>query len=259
MRLFLSIILWSLLSVPAGAQTLFSRPYEPNQLAVETIVPDADDATGGTGAMFVTGTASLSENIELAAELPVARSASNGRSSSTVGNPFLGIGLSSTNVPVLLELGTRLPTASDSQAAAVGRAASLGRTPAFGTNEFALSALLNGRRELSRWSTLRLRTGLSYASRTSASSSGRSRSWLFRYEGQIWREGDRLITGLTLTGEALLTSPGTTDHDIALSVMGNWNRVQPGILLGTELDPLFARTELVPYAGLTLSVSLGRF
>lgn len=259
MRILVPILLLGLLSVPADAQTLFSRPYEPNQLAVETIVPNADDASGGTGALFITGTASLSENIEVAAELPIARSAANGGSSSTVGNPYLGVGLSSTNVPVLLELGARFPTASDNRAAATGRAANFGRTPAFGRDEFVLSALLNGRRELSRWSTLRLRTGLSYASRESPSSGDRSRDWLFQYEGQLWREGDRVITGFTFTGKALLTSPGTSDHDVALSVMGNWNRIQPGILIGTELDPLFDRTELVPYAGLTLSVSVGRF
>lgn len=256
MRVLFSALLLSLLSLPAGAQTIFSRPYVPNQVAVETIVPNADDAEGGTGAMFVTATASLTGNIELAAELPVARNGS-GTGSTTVGNPYLGVGLSSTKMPFLLEIGARLPTASNNLGAATGRAASFGRTPAFGPEEVVLSALANSRIRLSRQSTIRVRTGFSYASRESAPND-RSRDWLFHYEGQLWREGNRLITGLTFTGQALLTSPGTTNHHAGLSLMGNWNRVQPGILIGGALNPLFSRGELVPYAGITLSISYGQ-
>lgn len=246
------------LSLPAKAQTLFSRPYQPNQVAIETIVPDADDASGGTGTMFVTATASLTENIELATELPVARNGA-GSGSSAVGNPYLGLGLSSTKVPFLLEVGTRLPTAPNNAASSIGRASSFARTPAFDPNELGLSTLVNRRLRLGRRSSLRLRSGLSYTSRESGPTNDRSRDWIFHYEGQVWREGDRLITGLTFTGRALLTSPGTANHHAGLSLMGNWNRVQPGLLLGTALDPLFDRNELAPYVGITLSISYGRF
>ena len=73
MRTLLSALLLGLLVFPASGQTIWSRPYEPNQIAVEAIVPDADDASVLSGATFLTGTVSLSDNVELAAELPVAR------------------------------------------------------------------------------------------------------------------------------------------------------------------------------------------
>lgn len=259
MRVLLSILLLSVFCLPTNGQTLFSRPYEPNQVSIESIVPDADDASGLTGATFITGTASLTPSIELTAELPLARDGSvSGSSASAIGNPFLGVGLSSTNVPFLVELGARLPTAPNNRGAAVGGNAAFGRTSAFGPDELVLSSLFNGRREVGRHTTLRLRTGMLYATRESASGN-RSRDWQLQYETQIWREGDRFITGLSFTGEALLTSPGTTDHHATISMMSNWNRVQPGILFGTALNPLFQRTELVPHVGLTLSVSYGRF
>ena len=86
---------------PASGQTVFSRPYQPNQIALEAFVPELpnDDASGRSGATFLTVTRSLSENIELTAELPVARYAADDSSTAAVGNPYVGVGLSSTSAP----------------------------------------------------------------------------------------------------------------------------------------------------------------
>ncbi len=256
-------LLFSLVSLPASAQTLWSRPYQPNQFAVEAIVPDAvEDAEPGSGATFITGTASLSDNAELTAELPISRyrAASSTRSATAVGNPFVGVGLSSTTVPVLVQFGIRVPTAPSNRATPIGDAADVGRTAAFQPDALTLSSLLNGRLELGRYTTLRVRTGIEYGSRPSASSTSEDRiqSWQLRYDGQIWREGNRFLTGLTFAGQALLSSPGTTRHHAALSLMPNWNVVQPGLLVGTSLNDLVQQGELSAFAGITLSVSYGR-
>lgn len=256
-------LLFSFVSVPTSAQTLWSRPYEPNQFAVEAIVPDAaEDAEPGSGAMFITGTVSFSDNVELTAELPISRygAPSGTRSTTAIGNPFVGVGFSSTTIPVLFQFGVRVPTAPSNRATPIGNAANVGRTAAFQPETLALSSLLNGRLELGRYSTLRIRTGIEYGSRPSASSTNEDRvqSWGLRYDGQIWREGDRFLTGLTFAGQALLSSPGTTRHHAALSLMPNWNVVQPGLLVGTSLNDLFQQGKLTPFAGITLSVSYGR-
>lgn len=263
MRAFLVALLLSLVSLPASAQTLWSRPYEPNQFAVEALVPDvAEEAGTGSGATFITATVSLSDNVELAAELPIARyqSSSGTRSTTAIGNPFVGLGLSSTTIPFLLQLGLRVPTAQSNDATSIGTASDIGRISPFEPEAIAVSSLLNGRIELGRYSTVRLRTGIEYGSRASASPTNEDRiqSWRLQYDGQVWREGDRFITGFTLTGQALLSSPGTTRHHAALSLMPNWNIVQPGLLVGTSLNTLFRQGELSPFAGVTLSVSYGR-
>jgi hypothetical protein len=256
-------LLFSLVSLPASAQTLWSRPYEPNQFAVEAIVPDAaEDGDPGTGATFITGTVSLSDNIELAAELPIShfRARSGTRTTTAIGNPFVGVGLSSTTVPFFLQLGLRIPNAPSNRATPIGDAADVGRTSAFQPDAFALSTLVNGRLELGRYSTLRVRTGLEYGSQPSQSpmTQNRVQSWRLHYDGQLWREGDRFITGLTFAGQALLSRPGTTRHHAVMSVMANWNIVQPGLLVGTSLNELFRQGNLSPFAGITLSVSYGR-
>jgi len=262
MRAFLVALLLSAVSVPVSGQTLWSRPYQPNQIAVETFVPDAEGAAFFSGATFITGTASLSENIELQAELPVARvqPSGTGASRSTLGNPYVGVGLSSTATPVLLEVGARIPAASSNPAAGLGAATDIGRTSAFVPDEFGLSALLNGRYNLGRRSSIRVRTGFAYGSRPSPSGSDSRRTrWQMHYEAQIWRENNPLLTGLSLLGRHRLDSPGTSDHLLSLSVMADWTRIQPGLLAGTSLNDLFQEGTFSPLVGLTLSISYGRF
>jgi hypothetical protein len=262
MRAFLAALLLSVLCLPASGQTLWSRPYQPNQITVETIVPDAEGATFFSGATFITGTASLSENIELMAELPVAQfqPSGSGASASTIGNPYVGVGLSSTATPILLEVGARLPAASSNRAAGIGAATDIGRTSAFVPDEFGLSALLNGRYNLGRQSSIRLRTGFAYGSRPSPTGTDSRRTrWQMHYEAQIWRESNPLLTGLSLLGRHRLDSPGTSEHLLSLSVMADWTRIQPGLLAGTSLNDLFQKGTFSPLVGLTLNLSYGRF
>lgn len=260
--LFLALLMGGMSVLPSSAQTLWSRPYEPNQLSIEAIVPNAaDDAAPLSGATFITSTLSLTDNVELTAELPMARykpSENGARATTAIGNPFVGLGLSSTTVPFLLQIGTRIPAAPSNSAIPIGADADVGRTPAFRPDEFAVSALLNTRFELSRFTTLRFRSGIEFGTRPTPNNSSRIQTWRMPYEAQLWREGDSFITGLTFAGRALLSSPGTTQHHAALSIMRNWNLVQPGLLVGTSLNDLFRDGEFVPFAGLTLSISYGR-
>lgn len=261
MRLWISFLLLSIIALPSQGQTLWSRPYEPNQLAIEGIMPDAEDTQGLSGATFITGTVSISPNVEFAAELPYARfvSSVDGEPVSTsVGNPFLGLGFSSTSIPFLLQVGTRIPVAPANRASRLGSSADVGRTPAFHPEEFSLSGLANTRVQVGRNATLRLRTGLEYATFPTPTGDTRARDWRMQYDAQLWREGDRFLTGLTLAGRALLTNPGTTQHHGALSLMAHWERIQPGLLVGTSLNDLLIDGEITPFAGLTLSISYAR-
>lgn len=261
MRTFFVALTLCLLAPSAAAQTLWSRPYIPYQITVESIVPETPEgAAWPSGASFLSGSVSLNENISLSGELPVARyTATSGGASSTLGNPYLGLGLSSTTVPVLVRLGVRVPVADFGPASTVGTTADMGRLAAFRPDEASVSGLLNGRFPVGRNTSLRLRTGLTYASFSpSASANGNDTAWRLQYDTQLWREGERTLTGLTVTGRATLTSPSTTRHHAALSVMGNWDRVQPGIVVGTSLNDLLERSVISPFAGLTLSVTYAR-
>lgn len=260
-RLLLLAVLLGGLSVPAQAQTIWSRPYEPNQIAVEAIIPEFpnEEPSFWSGATFLTLTRSFNDNIELAAELPVARYAANGASATAVGNPYIGLGLSSTTKPLLLELGVRIPAVPSNQALQAGRRADAGRTAAFRDEAFSASALLNGRLALGRRTTIRLRSGLSYASENRPEAEGRKGAWRLPYSAQLWRTGDQFLTGFSLVGRPVLTdSPlneGRSTHRAVFSVMLNGETVQPGLLLGTGLNALFSDGEFRWIGGLTLSIS----
>ena len=259
--LCLLVVLVAGLLAPAQAQTVWSRPYEPNQIVLEGLLPELpnDDATGLSGATFLTVTRSLSETLELVAELPVARYATSRTSTTAVGNPYVGVGLSSTSTPVLLELGVRIPAVPSNRAPVAGRHTDVGRTAAFRDEAFSASALLNTRLAVGRRTTLRLRAGLTYASVHVDSTNGTESDWRLPYSAQLWREGEQFMTGLSIVGRPALSDSapdvGRSTHHAVLSFMVDWDRVQPGLLLGTGLDPLIndGRFELV--GGVTLSIS----
>jgi len=250
------------LCAPAPAQTIWSRPYEPNQMAVEVFVPELpnDEASFPSGATFLTATRSFTDNVELAVEVPMARYTSDGTSASAVGNPYVGLGLSSTRLPLLVELGARIPAVPTNAAQTVGQRTDLGRSAAFRDETISLSGLLNGRVALGRHISLRLRTGLTYTSAQTDSTDG-AHYWTVPYSAQIWREGNRFVTGFSVVGRpASNTAPNHHDalHRAVLSVMLDGDQLQPGLVLGTGLAPLFTDGRVVLVGGLTLSFSYDR-
>ncbi|WP_263840950.1 hypothetical protein [Salinibacter sp.] len=252
----------SVLAVPAQGQTIWSRPYQPNQIALEAIVPDlpADDASVASGAAFLTATRSLNDNVELAAELPVARYGTDAAASTAVGNPYVGFGLSSSSLPILLELGLRIPATPTNEALQAGQRADMGRTAAFRDESVAPSVLLNGRLPLGRRASLRLRSGLTYASAERTGADGTENRWRLPYSAQLWWNGEQFMTGLSVAGRPRLSSssPDRTTHRAVVSVTLDGARVQPGLLVGTGLDPLVQDGRFAAVAGLTVSLSYGR-
>ena len=173
----------------------------------------------------------------------------------------MGLGLSSTRRPLLLELGVRLPAAPTTAAASAGQRADLGRTAAFRDEAVALSGLLNTRVALGRATSLRLRAGAAYGSLHADSTAGDTNAWQALYGAQLWRSGAGLITGLSVVGRPALTDAAETAdsaHHAALSLMLDRRRWRPGLLLGIGLDPLVTGGDVTLVGGLTLSISYDR-
>lgn len=248
----------------ATGQTIWSRPYATNQIALETIVPAPVE--GGTsdlsGAAFLSAAYSLTDHIEVAAELPVVGATAPVPGASTaLGNPYVGVGLSGTSTPVLVEVGARLPVAASDPVLGSVAEADVGRTRAFHPNEIALSLLLNGRLPIGRTSSLRLRAGAAYASFSPSDTTGRrtEQDGRLQYSLQYWHEGETVVLGLSLTGSTLLTGPGDLVDDsryhLVGSVMGDGPVIQPGVLVGLSLKDLEAPA---PVVGLTFSLPYSR-
>ena len=251
---------------PAHGQTLWTRPYEPNQVALEWVVPTFEDAQVDalTSAAFLTATHSLTNNVELVGELPVAYYSADtnagARSTSALGNPYVGVGLSSTATPFLFELGVRLPAAPDNKAAGAGTVANVGRGTAFRHDAFTASGLLNWRFAFGRRTSLRIRTGGDFSVYPD-SSDATVRDLRLRYSAQLWRQGNPVLVGLTSTGRVSFRHgdafAANTRHSLAGSVMLDYDAVQPGLLVGIALDE-DTRDVAAFFIGLTLSTSYRR-
>lgn len=265
MRTFLALALLLLAADTAAAQSLWTRPYRANQVSVEAVMPQYKDAdvSATTGAMFVSVTHSLNENVELVGELPMARyRATTGgttRTESALGNPYLGVGLSSTTVPLLLEVGVRLPVAPSNEAAGAGGFADVGRTDAFTQDESLATLLGNTRFTLGSKLSLRVRTGFSYSEFPITQEDGTTQveqDLRWRYAAQFWREGNWNVLGLGFFGRAVLTAPGylgaKSRHYLGATALFDGDVVQPGVLVGVSLDDVVRDTAPI-FVGITLS------
>ena len=232
--------------LPAQAQTMFTRPYLPSTLSVEAVRPayedDAPSAT--TGALFFSASYTLARNIEIIGELPVAHVSGTGiESDVALGNPMLGFGLSSTRIPLLVEVGVRLPVADGSLATRLGRAADYGRGAAFIEEERQAFLLGNTRFMLGQKTSVRVRGGFAvsvFDEETGTGTTITQRDLRLRYAVQLWREGQRLITGLSFTGRGTTTAPGAysdkSRHHLAATALLDFRRVAPGITVGLPLN-----------------------
>jgi hypothetical protein len=259
----LTALLWS--AAPVAGQTVWTRPYQNNQVSLEIIGPqfenEAIDPT--SGAAYLSTTHSLTDNIELVAELPAARLDSAGTSESVIGNPYVGVGFSGTRTPFLIELGLRLPVLDDPGAAAfAGSFTDVARTRAFQFDETLISGFANWRVPLGRASSVRLRGGAVYAEFPNRVDGRRrvEQDVRLKYNAQLWYEGDRTVLGLTLAGQGTLTAPGgygsKSRHWIAGTIIGDFDVVRPGLLIGVSLDEV-VRNDAPLFIGLTLSTSYG--
>ena len=260
MHRFLPLLLWCLLPAIAPGQSLWRIPYQPNQVVLETVVPqyETDRFEGGTGAAFLTGTYSLSSHIEGVVELPLSHATAPSTSSTALGNPYVGLGIASTTLPILVEVGARLPLGDDSIAreAATG-ITDPGRTAAFGRNERSLSALLNVGIFLWPNTSLRLRGGSTYAIFDDAADAI-DRDVRLHYGAQLWRQGEPLTIGLTFTGVGVPSDAGSfaanSRHHLGATVLLDFDSIALGPFIGVSLDKTVR--DVAPYfVGLTLSLS----
>lgn len=260
----LTVFLIGLAGPEVLAQTIWSRPYETNQIALDAIAPSflTGQTPGFSGGAFLSGTYLVTDRIEVAAELPVAYSIGEDTiSSPMVGNPYVGVGLSGLSVPFLLEIGARLPVASLPSPVQAAATADAGRVPAFRPNEFSLSGLMSGRMKIGKASTLRLRAGPAYGSfaATDTTNQRTEKEWRAHYSLQYWHEGQPFVLGLGVVGETRLSGSerftSKSRHHVVGSVIFDHSVAQPGLLFGLELDGV---SDAALLAGLTLAVPYGR-
>lgn len=243
-----------------SAQSMWTPPYRTNQVTLEWILPAKSGGPLGVsdGGAYLDFSFAATRHLEFIVELPFAyRGVGTRRATSMVGNPYVAIGIDAVSVPLLLEVGTRIPVASDDAALDTGAIVNVGRTNAFRDKERNASALLSWRYLLDRHLSVRLRGGGVAVHKLEESVNPGWRARL-RYGAQLWYEKSPVIMGLTALGRVTPSRPGSfrakSVHHIVGTAMVDLGPVQPGILIGAPVDrDLWEEVPLL--VGLTLSAS----
>jgi len=115
MRFAIPTLALLLLAAPASGQSIWIDRETPNALMLEILKPsfDAVDEDFGTTTWLLTGRFGVARRVAIAAALQLANIEAGGSSSTTVGNPYLGLEFGPAQQGFSGELGINFPTASE--------------------------------------------------------------------------------------------------------------------------------------------------
>ena len=255
----LALALAGVAPTPAGAQSLWMQRDADHTVSLEFLRPSLEGADSDllSGAFFLTGRAALSPRIAIVGELPYVSHSSTQTgtdflgneittsvSSSTIGNPYVGMEARLGNGPAFLELGARPPLASDDEfeAFVTGFTSDVTRTMTFLPDVASIQMAINLREITPSKLAYRVRLCPTVAIPTEGSDDVE----LFTmYSIQIGYQGSAVRVGGGMSGEALVTEDfgnlgSRTRNQLELHADFLRGSIRPGldlhIPLGTEAD-----------------------
>jgi hypothetical protein len=215
----LALTLFGAAPGPVAAQSLWMQRDADHTIALEMLRPSFEDVDSDllSGAYFLYGRAALSPQIALVGELPYASHSSDVTttdflgneitehfSSSTIGNPYVGMEARLGSGPVFLELGARPPLASEDEEEAVvtGIFSDVNRFATFLPNAASIQAAVNLREITPSKIAYRVRLSPMLLIPTE----GEADPELFAlYSFQIGYHGSAARIGGGMSGQALVT------------------------------------------------------
>lgn len=232
----------------APAQSPWLAPRQDHPIALEVVKPifDEDDFNTLTSAAFLSFTVWTGENASIVAELPFAYAGvddgefSDGESSTTLGNPYVGVEIRGKDSPSSFEIGVRAPLTSDEEVAAlVGAFADIDRFEAFLPDVVSLSGFGTYRSRTRNGVEFVLHGGPIFAMQTDPDGGDQAELNL-RYAAQIWYRPGAYALGLGATGRAFVTEDGNfgerTAHQVGIAANVDLGGVRPGIQVRIPLD-----------------------
>lgn len=245
------------------AQSLWLEPGRSTSVWLEVLRPETDEGfaslvelepTFASSAAFLGGRLPLTSAIGLVAEVPMAYAdVEDGElpdeiSSTTLGNPYLGVELGAADAPLWFEVGVRAPLVSDeSLGTPLGLVTDfVNRGEAFLNDVVPVNAYANYLWRNGDGVAVRLRGGPSVWIPTEDFVDVEEGDFLSdpellaSYGAQLWYERPRYNLGAGLTGRAALTDEGGFDertaHQAAASANVVFGRFVPGVQFRVPLD-----------------------
>jgi hypothetical protein len=280
-RLSRSALVWIIAFIPAvlPAQSIWLDRSWGRSISLEILKPNFkrdEQFKFASSALFVTLRLPLAESLRLSVELPFAhavyrqyeydyysyRPTFHEESETAVGNPYIGLEAQSDVKTLSVEIGLRLPLASEKKYNAqwIGITSDFDREEAFARKLLPLQLSLNYHLRDASGFAVRLRGGPDFWIRTSSESEGDKTELLLHYSTQMGYEGERLsvlagVTGRWLLSEKNLTFAERTFHQLGFEASVALGRFRPGLHirfpLDKDLSDLFERVY-----GLNCSVQL---
>lgn len=256
-----------------SAQPIWTGPPEhTDQISVEWLKPVFEEGEGTsfwTSSVMLSGKATLSDRLMVVGELPMSHvqtqvvdvvGGERTFSSTTVGNPYLGIELRGTTMPFVLELGVHLPAVEDPEltTVAIGALTDLNRIGAYVVDQVPIQLIGNYYYDpRSSDFSIRLRGGPETYFPAGGNASG---SMILTYGAQGWYRTDILDAGLGFTGRWGVTQPNagfreSSLHQVSAVLQKTIGRVRPGVLARIPLETEF-RNAMSAVVGVTMTVSL---
>lgn len=252
-RRLLALVLGGLLFLPtiAFAQSTWLDPARPQGVSVELLKPDFNrlsDNTFFSGAYIVSGRVAATPALKIMADLPIVHYGVDGEglgvSETSVGNPYFGAELAHPNGMLHGELGIRIPLDGNESALMSGMASDLDRREAFFGNLLSIIGNVDYQYQVPSPAlsglTVRLRGGPNLWVYTDDMADDDVDLYA-NYAAQLWYEVQRIQVGVGAIGRALLTEGDLdfgerTAHQLEVSVLGTYRRVQPGVHFGLPFD-----------------------
>lgn len=235
-----------LASVPferAHGEALWVVP-ENNRILLEYLKPSfdsGDNLTFATSTWFLSGNAALGDVVSLTAEIPYTMlGVQGGESDVALGNVYLGANIQG-EAPVIVELGFRLPTATEFNQASVGGTVTdfVDRAEAFVENIFPVTAAVSYYDRRDNGFIARLRGGLNF---WLPQEPNEDAEVFLVYGGQAGMSTRRmnLLAGITgrwwVSNEGGANAAEASEHQIALSADMPMGTAQPGVSLRIPFD-----------------------
>ena len=241
-------------------------------MSVEWLKPVFDDGVEAsflTSSLSISGQTTVTDRLMIVGELPLSHAQTEtvnafgetqSLSSTTVGNPYLGIELWGHSMPFFLELGMRVPAVDDPAffTSAVGTLTDLNQIGTYAVDRVPIRLVGNYQyTHPSSNVSVRLRGGSETFFPAGKNATG---SMVLTYGVQGWYHGTPLTVGLGATGRWGVTQPDagfreSTLHQFSATLQGTVGHFQPGLLVRIPVDT--ALREVFPViVGITMSIDL---
>jgi hypothetical protein len=236
---------------------------------LKPVFDDGNEVSVLTSSLVISAQATLTDRLMLVGELPVATAHFNSlpefqdaeTPSTSVGNPYFGLEVRSSDAPLFLEVGFRPPTTDDPGfwPSAIGSLTDLNRLGAYTVNQLPFQLVGNYYHDpASSPLSARLRVGPEVFFPTVG---GAPATMVLTYGGQGWYTAldERLRAGLGLTGRwNTVRNAGFGDsslHHVTTTLQGTFGDFQPGVVVRLPFEASY-RDAFNAVIGLTVTVSL---